>query len=796
MIDHIFVNNCAAVTKSGVITESLSDHMAVFVNIILDQNKIDCKLSGHEDSFYQQSQINDENLLKFKCDIENTNWDFLLSVECADEKFNLFESKYREIYDKNFPKKTKTFKRRRCNKPWILPWLEYACERKNKLYKIYIKNPSRENEAKYKKMKRFVAKHIDKAKKKFYESYFKKYSNDGRKQWDMINQLLNRKTKTKTKISKLHYNDQTITNSQHIADSFNEFFCNIAQKLKDENLHRPSETTFSASSRNLIFMTADDCTTNEIENIINELKNKATSDVSIVPLKFICDIISPVIQHLTSASINQGIFPTRLKCAKIIPLHKGGSTTEITNYRPISLLSCFSKIYEKLMHARLTKFLTVNNILYKSQYGFRSGHNCEHALLEAQCKLNDALKKKQIAVLLLLDFSKAFDMVDHDILLRKLEHYGIRGSYLDWFTSYLTNRQQFVFVNNHSSKKLSLKYSVPQGSILGPTLFLLYVNDLPEVSKLADFIFFADDANIIITADNYIDLSEKVNSVINLVQNWVKNNGLKLNITKTKYMIFTNKTNQELIISLDGQRIIESDCERFLGVMVDSRLSWSHHINLLATKISRNAGILYKLKGIVSDSILKMLYNSFVQSHLNYCSSVWGLGSNNSISKLFIAQKKAIRAIENKCNVYFYDKVTGSTPCHTKSIFNRNKILTVHNLIAKNCLVQLHKVCLNVTPANLSALFKIINSNQPRRDPLVFEIPYSRLKSSDKLISHKGPKLYNEVANRFNKNISSGELPLQRKFLNPFKTTITHHLLEIQGQGDETWGNENFALFQ
>ena len=170
--------------------------------------------------------------------------------------------------------------------------------------------------------------------------------------------------------------------------------------------------------------------------------------------------------------------------------------------------------------------------------------------------------------------------------------------------------------------------------------------------------------------------------------------------------------------------------------------------------------------------------------------------SKNSISKLFIAQKKAIRAIENNFNVFFYDKTTGNTPCHTKSIFNRNKVLTIHNLITKNCLMQLHKVYLNVTPASISSLFKIINLNQPRRDPLFFEIPYSRLKSSDNLITHKGPKMYNKIANSYNNSLSNEELPLQRKFANSFKVSLNNYLLKIQCLGDETWNSENFALLQ
>ena len=251
-----------------------------------------------------------------------------------------------------------------------------------------------------------------------------------------------------------------------------------------------------------------------------------------------------------------------------------------------------------------------------------------------------------MAALLLIDFSKAFDMVDHGILLSKLEHYGVRGLNLDWFESYLCDRQQYVHVNGHNSEKSILKYGVPQGSILGPLLFILYINDFPFISSALRFILYADDANIIITGYTYTEIQTKLDIFLTELLSWVNNNGLKLNIKKTKYMIFSNKAKQELNIKLNGIKIERTSSEKFLGVILDDKISWTVHKSALASKISRNAGILYKLKGLVPETVLRTLYNSFIQSHLNYCSSVWGLGSKNSIEKLFMAIP--FREVENE----------------------------------------------------------------------------------------------------------------------------------------------------
>ena len=621
----------------------------------------------------------------------------------------------------------------------------------------------------------------------------------------MINQLLHRKVKSKPVISKLIVEGAPVTNSEEIANSFNTFFCNIAQKLKDEsssNVDRLPDLTVNTTRRVYEEMQCTEYTVSEAERTISSLKNKATSDTSIKAMKYVSKEITPVLQNLISSSLNQGIFPTKLKCAKVVPLHKGGAKTELSNYRPISLLSGFSKLYERAMHSRLSQFLITNNILYPSQYGFRSGHSCEHALLEAQSVILNSLDKKQIAALILIDFSKAFDMVDHAILLSKLEHYGIRGTVLHWFTSYLSNRSQYVHVNNCSSTKLNLRHGVPQGSILGPLLFIVYINDLPHINAFTKFILYADDANIIITAENFTEIQNKIEILLEHLQSWVHDNGLKLNIKKTKYMIFTKRPKIDFEIYLNGVLIEKSTCERFLGVLVDDKLSWSNHISAISSKISRNSGIIYKLKGIVPESVLKILYNSFIQSNLNYCSSVWGLKSKNSVEPLFRAQKKAIRAIENRFNAFFYNKETGECPCHTKEIFGRNKLLTVHNLIAKNCLATMQRTLTGFCPLPIKNLFTIspTTPTRLRRDHKFFVVPYNRLKSVDNSISFMGPKFYNLIVNAINKeilaNCSSYKEPLmQNKFHNTFKKCITNHFLKVQSTGEATWQLPNFPLY-
>ena len=431
----------------------------------------------------------------------------------------------------------------------------------------------------------------------------------------------------------------------------------------------------------------------EIHDVISGLKNKATLDSKIEPLKIAnnCPNFATALSNTINVSFSEGVFPQALKTAKVAPIHKGGSKLDVANYRPISLLSSFSKVYEKLMHARVLDFLDKNNSLFENQYGFRPGRSCEHALLNAQNTILHSLGKNQIALLLLLDYSKAFDVLDHGTLLRKLEHYGIRGTALSWFQSYLSDRKQFVAINGTNSSLKPIEYGVPQGSIMGPLLFVIYINDLPGICNIAKFILYADDANIIVTGSNIQEIQASIDSLANKLVDWVHYNGLALNLKKTCYMVFSKKRiDLSLNLRIDGRNIERKSEARFLGVIVDDKLSWATHIKAIRTKMSRFIGVMYKIKHKLPIKARLQIFQSLVQSHLNFCSLIWGFAAKSHIDSLFTKQKQGMRAVMAGYVNYRYKD--GKIPDHTKPAFKEHGVLTVQGVIVKNALILMHKI--------------------------------------------------------------------------------------------------------
>lgn len=803
LIDHVYTNNIHSTISCNILTIDISDHLATLTTISIDNSNTSNFRQNRTDiegaSYRIFNEASDEI---FKNLIYNEDWNNIYNNDLdAESHYDLFLNTYSKHYDSAYPPKKGRARRkheRENPKPWILPWLEDACARKNDLYHAFVKNRTTSNERAYKKMKKFVEKHLKLAKDKYHRKYFDQYKDNSKKQWHIINTLLNRKSNRADPI-KLHDDNGTLLkSSSEVAEKFNNYFTNIAANLKSKISARSAQdpTGFreflNNPSQHSIYLRPVE--PGEVHNIIMNFKNKATLDTKMNVLKIANSSFhfTHALARVINKSFEQGVFPQSLKLARVVPIHKGNSKTEVSNYRPISLLSSFSKIYEKLMHNRVLEFLDSNGSLFEMQYGFRPGRSCEHALLNAQNLLLSTMSKKQISLLLLIDFSKAFDMVEHSILLQKLQHYGIRGIALQWFKSYLQNRKQFVSVDGTNSSCMNLNHGVPQGSILGPLLFIIYINDLPGISCFAKFILYADDANIIITGYNMHEISTKLNSLAQGLLRWVDCNGLALNLKKTSYIIFSKqRINLSEDLHISGTKIERKSEARFLGVIVDEKLSWTRHISTVKAKMARYIGIMHKIKNQLPQQARIQIFHSFVQSHLNYCSLVWGFASKSNIESLFSTQKSAIRAImPGFVNFYYHD---GTLPSHTKSFFEKYDILTVHGIILKNSLLFMHKIHHFPTalPSSICATIPssapTFTSNHDNSADWLENYNNIHFRSS---IFFKGPLLVLSLHNEDTPTTVTCNTPIK-----PYKAMIKLTLLVLQNTGaDDEW--PQFLLYR
>ena len=326
----------------------------------------------------------------------------------------------------------------------------------------------------------------------------------------------------------------------------------------------------------------------DVEDIISTLDSSKSIGPYSIPvnlLKILGHHLSLPLAKLINQSFTAGVFPTELKVAKVISLFKRGDPEFASNYKPILLLPVFSKIFEKLMHKRLYSFVTQNHIIYPLQYGFQEKHSVEHALISLTETIRNTLDNRKFGCGIFLDLQKAFDTVNHDILLSKLEHYVIRGIALAWFKSYLSDRYQYVSMNGFTSNLLNVPYGVPQGSVIGPLLFLIFINDLPNTTKKLKFYLFADDTNIYFESQSLGNLCKKVNNELKYVKRWLDANKLMLNVSKSKYIIFHSATSTIpscLSIKIDKKHIDRAKYVKLLGLLLDEYLSWKYHLSELA----------------------------------------------------------------------------------------------------------------------------------------------------------------------------------------------------------------------
>ena len=399
-------------------------------------------------------------------------------------------------------------------KPWITKAILNLIKIKQKLYYSHFLKGNAETQQFYKKYANLLTRVKSRSKSMYHHNSFYNCRYNSNSTWKLINELITSSSKRFSKDfpSNLQAGSIEVNSTDDIAKSFNDYFSSIGSSLSD-NIKSNSTYCFSQflgnKSMSSIFLHS--CTLPEVFNILNSLKSNSASGPDGIPPYFVrtaAPVLTPYLTFFINLSFKLGIFPNSLKVAKVIPIHKHGSKSKVENYRPISLLSVISKVFEKALSNRILNFFDRNSVLHASQFGFRKNHNTTHATLDLLTEVYDNIENDKVSCLIALDLKKAFDTVNHQILLNKLDHYGIRGLCYNIIHSYLENRTQFVNIQSINSPSQFIRCGVPQGSILGPLLFLVYINDLPNALS-CNSRFYADDTCLVLSDSSLDNLQKK-----------------------------------------------------------------------------------------------------------------------------------------------------------------------------------------------------------------------------------------------------------------------------------------------
>ena len=493
---------------------------------------------------------------------------------------------------------------------------------------------------------------------------------------------------------------------------------------------------------NTISLFLSPVTPTEVSNHLLKLKRSAPGNDDLNPsiIKRLSRFITDPLTYAFNLCFEQSTVPDELKIAKVTPIPKTGDLKLPQNYRPISILPVLSKTFEKIIYSRIYSFLQSNNILNKNQFGFRKGYSTEMALASFVEKITSSLDKGEQTVGVFLDLKKAFDTVNFNILFEKLAHIGIRGNPLQLLKSYLTNRKQTVTISSFKSSFKDIVCGVPQGSILGPLLFIIYINDLPNALQTSFPIMYADDTNVFYSGKSLDEIEHSLNNDLTILSDWLSVNKLSLNLNKTHTMLFTLNNRFKAYkpqIKINNVVINSTTSTTFLGVIIDQSFSWSKHITHLANKISKAIGILKKVSHAFNKSTLRTLYYSFVHPYFNYCLLIWGNAADIHINRLSLLQKRAIRTI---CQAQFLE--------HTTTLFATQKILKLKDLYKQRCALFTYKIYSHQFPTTFANDFKMTALNHTHNTRTLthgaLNTPAYRTTLKQKTLKYQSVKLYNE----------------------------------------------------
>ena len=645
-IDLFFVNNNHRIVESGVLHVHLSDHSLIYCTVKAGVPRAPGRVIEFRSYKHYSKQLFLNDLKEAQWDMVNEEPDINVAVEIWNEIFS-------SIADRHAPIKKSRVKG--IHTPWLTSDLTNAMQDRNYHHRKAVKTNSPYHWRMYKKVKAHVNKSIKKCKAVYYQDLINKNKGNSGELWKSLNKITSRKSSPSP--SCIEVNGVSHTEPQSIAEALNNHFSTVGTKLAaklkaglDFVRSTPSPGKSAPATHMFAFHEVDE---SFVHKHLKQLKtNKAIGldGISARMLKDSATVTTPVLTKIINRSLDSSTFPSIWKIGKVTALFKSGGRCDANNYRPITILPTVSKILEKAVHTQVYKYLNDNKILTPKQFGFRPKLSTEISLAHFTDTILGNMDKGLVTGAVYLDLSKAFDTVDHALLYRKLDLVGLSDECIDWFKSYLSNRSQVTAVASHFSSPKPVPVGVPQGSVLGPLLFLIYVNDLPLYVSNCEVSLYADDTVIHCSSTCAQDLQDKLNSDLQSLCQWFNSNLLTLNVSKCKFVVYGSprKLNkfQGLSLTANGNALERNESFKYLGVTINQHMTWSDHISILSKKVNQRLGLICRVKHLLPLQARITLYNSLILPLLDYGDIVWGDKNNITImDHLQVLQNNAARCL-------------------------------------------------------------------------------------------------------------------------------------------------------